>query len=126
MIRHLKLLALGLAALFINLSVHADVMPLPGGPKLLDCSKARDPARCEARIQARQACSDRRGDSKRICMDAYMVSPDCARSDNPRRCIAHRRAEEVCHGKLGQAYKSCVQTEMKKKPKPAAASHATP
>jgi hypothetical protein len=55
-----------------------------------------------------------------------MVSPDCARSDNPRRCIAHRRAEEVCHGKLGQAYKSCVQTEMKKKPQPSAASHITP
>ena len=116
MTRYLRLLVLGFAALFFNLPAQADVMPLPGGPKLSDCNKARDPARCEARIQARQACSDRRGDSKRMCMDAYMVAPDCARSDNPKRCIAHRRAEEVCHGELGLEYKGCVQAEMKKKP----------
>lgn len=109
-------LLLAINLLFIA-PAHADVMPLPGGPKLSDCSKARDQARCEARVQARQACSDKRGDSKRMCMDAYMVSPDCARSENPRRCIAHRQAEEVCHGKLGKELKGCMQAELKKKPK---------
>lgn len=119
MMRYLKLACLGLAAIFFNAPALADVMPLPGGPKLSDCGKARDPARCEARIQARQACSDKRGDNKRACMAAYAVSPDCARSDNPRRCIAQRRADEACQGKLGKEHKSCVQEALKKKPKPA-------
>ena len=119
MTRYIQLLVLALAALFFNPSAHADVMPLPGGPKLSDCSKARDPARCEARIQARQACSDKRGDNKRMCMDAYMVSPDCARSEHPKRCIAQRRADEACQGKLGKEHKTCVQAELKKKPKSA-------
>lgn len=117
MTRYLQLLCFTLFTLLFNASAHADVMPLPGGPKLSDCSKARDPARCEARIQARQACSNKRGDSKRMCMDAYIVSPDCARSDNPKRCIALRSAEKTCHGKLGKEHKTCLQAELKKKPK---------
>jgi hypothetical protein len=117
MMRYLKLACLGLAAVFFNTSALADVMPLPGGPKLSDCGKARDPARCEARIQARQACSDKRGDNKRMCMAAYVVSPDCARSENPKRCIAQRNAEQACHGKLGKAHKNCVQEALRKKPK---------
>jgi hypothetical protein len=125
----LRQFVLGLAtllALFLNLPAHADVMPLPGGPKLSDCNKARDPARCEARIQARQACSDKRGDSKRMCMQAYMVSPDCARSENPKRCIAHRQADEACQGKLGKEHKTCVQEALKKKPKPVKSAVASP
>jgi hypothetical protein len=117
MTRILLTLCLSLFALFGVTSAHADVMPLPGGPKLSDCNKARDVARCEARVKARQACSDKRGDSKRMCMDAYVVSPDCARSDTPNRCIAQRNAEQVCHGKLGKEHKTCVQAELKKKPK---------
>lgn len=101
-------------------AVHADVMPLPGGPKLSDCAKSRDPARCEARIQARQVCRDKRGDAKRICMDAYLVSPDCARADNPKRCVVQKNAEQACHGKQGKAHKSCMQVELKKKPKSSA------
>jgi len=117
MTRILFTICLSLFALFGMTSVHADVMPLPGGPKLSDCNKARDVARCEARVKARQACSDKRGDSKRMCMDAYVVSPDCARSDTPKRCIAQRNAEQTCHGKLGKEYKTCFQAELKKKPK---------
>lgn len=95
--------------------LHADVMPIPGGPRIADCSKARDPARCESRIKARQACSDKRGDSKRICMDAYLVAPDCARADNPRQCVARQKAEKACHGQHGKALKSCIQTQLRKK-----------
>lgn len=91
-------------------------MPLPGGPKLSDCAKARDPARCKARLKARQACSAKRGDAKRMCMDAYAVSPDCARANQPKQCIAQKQAEKTCHGKQGKTYKSCMQAELKKKP----------
>lgn len=96
--------------------VHADVLPISGGPKLADCSKARDPARCEARLQARQACRDKRGDSKRMCMEAYVVSPDCARAEHPRRCIAQKKAEHACRGKQGKQHKACIKAELRKKP----------
>jgi hypothetical protein len=112
----LSLSVLLFALLYVS-AAHADVMPLPGGPKLSDCSKARDPARCEARIQARRACSSKRGDNKRMCMEAYMVSPDCARADQPNRCVAMKQAEQSCRGKQGKTHKSCMQAELKKKPK---------
>lgn len=115
-----KLLLAGLAVFAFACAtpvVHADVMPLPGGPKLSDCSKARDPARCEARLKARRACRDKRGDAKRMCMDAYVVSPDCARAEQPKRCIAQKSAEQACLGKQGKSYKACIQTELTKKPK---------
>lgn len=116
MMRVLLAACLSLFALCVAAPVQADVMPLPGGPRLSDCNKARDPARCEARIRARQACRDKRGDAKRICMDTYVVAPDCARADNPKRCVAQKNAEQACHGKLGKSHKSCMQAELKKKP----------
>lgn len=94
--------------------LHADVMPIPGGPRIADCSKARDPARCEARVQARKVCHDKRGDGKRICMDTYLVAPDCARADNPKRCIARQKAEQACHDKQGKQHKACLQAELAK------------
>ncbi|MDE2599991.1 MAG: hypothetical protein KGL40_10255 [Rhodocyclaceae bacterium] len=114
-----KLLAVAATALALcgTPVAHADVMPLPGGPRMSDCAKSRDPARCEARLRARRACSAMRGDTKRLCMDAYMVSPDCAHADNPKRCVVQRHAEQACHGKQGKVYKSCMQAELKKKPK---------
>jgi hypothetical protein len=89
--------------------------PLPGGPRIADCNKAKDPGRCEARIAARSACKDKRGDSKRMCMEAYVVSPSCARADNPKRCIAQQRAENACQGKQGKSYKACVSGKLKQK-----------
>lgn len=125
-----NLFAAGMLAFCCTAPVHADVLPMTGGPKLADCSKARDPARCEARLQARQACRDKRGDSKRQCMEAYMVSPDCARAEHPRRCIAQKKAEQACHGKQGKSYQACIRAELRKKPakpaKPAANPAPTP
>lgn len=122
-----SLLSTCLLAFCLSAPVHADVLPLSGGPKLADCSKARDPARCEARLQARQACRDKRGDNKRMCMEAYVVSPDCARADHPRRCIAQKRAEQACRGKQGKNHKACIKAELRKKPaKRATASTPAP
>lgn len=94
----------------------AAAAPLPGGPKLFSCSKARDPARCEARLKARRACGDKRGTSKRQCMAAYLISPDCARADQPKQCAARKQAERSCHGKKGKAFKTCVKTALAKRP----------
>ncbi|HWV17233.1 MAG TPA: hypothetical protein VNZ68_01495 [Rhodocyclaceae bacterium] len=122
-----SLLPACLLVLCLSAPAHADVLPLSGGPKLADCSKARDPARCEARLQARQACRDKRGDNKRMCMEAYMVSPDCARAEHPRRCIAQKRAEQACRGKQGKSHKACIKAELRKKPaKPAAPAAPAP
>lgn len=118
-----RLLTLGLAVLALVCvapTAHADVMTLPGGPRLSDCAKARDPARCEARLKAREACRDKRGDTKRMCMDAYIVSPDCARADQPKRCIAQKNAELACAGKQGKIHKACMQSELRTKYRPAA------
>lgn len=111
--RHCLFICLSL--IFNSSLVHAGTAPLPGGPRIADCSKARDPARCEARIAARSACKDKRGDSKRICMDAYLVSPDCARSDNPKQCLARKKAEQACQGKQGKTFNTCVKTKLKQK-----------
>jgi hypothetical protein len=92
--------------------------PIPGGPRIADCSKAKDPGRCQARIAARSACKDKRGDSKRICMEAYVIAPNCARADNPKRCIAQQRAETACQGKVGKTYKTCVRSKLKQKGNP--------
>lgn len=119
-----NLFAAGLLAFCCAAPLHADVLPMTGGPKLADCSKARDPARCEARLQARQACRDKRGDNKRMCMEAYMVSPDCARAEHPRRCIAQKRAEQACRGKQGKSHKACIKAELRKKPAKSAATSA--
>lgn len=121
-----KLIVASLLAFCCTAPAHADVLPMSGGPKLADCSKARDPARCEARLQARQACRDKRGDSKRLCMEAYMVSPDCARAEHPRRCIARKKAEQACKGKQGKSQQACIKAELRKKPARPAASAPAP
>ena len=89
--------------------------PIPGGPRIADCGKAKDPGRCQARVAARNVCKDKRGDNKRICMEAYVVAPNCARADNPKRCVAQQRAENACQGTQGKTYKACVRGKLKQK-----------
>lgn len=89
-------------------SASAELAPLPGGPQLQDCSKALDPTRCKARIEARKACGDKRGDSKRACMATYLVAPDCSHAAQPKRCIAQKKAEQACQGKPSKQVKACL------------------
>lgn len=112
LMRHLILLAITLSA--VAISAHASTGHIPGGPRIADCSKARDPAQCEARLAARTACQHKRGSEKKQCMDARSVTPECIGNANPVRCSQQQRAAHICREKKGKAYKQCVSTETKK------------
>lgn len=87
----------------------------------VDCSKAADPARCEARRTqreemmstrqtARQACGSLTDAAqRRDCMAAYMhPGGDCSKAPNPARCEAMLKARERCKSEVGPAFRECI------------------
>ena len=62
----------------------------------VDCSKAKDPARCEERVakvkaahgKAEKACEGKQGDARRDCMRHEM----CAQAKDPGKCQARAKA----------------------------------
>jgi hypothetical protein len=90
----------------------------------VDCSKAKDPARCEERVakfkaarsSAEKACEGKQGDARRDCMRKEM----CAQAKDPKTCMersakmkaAHGNAEKACAGKQGDAHRDCMRHEM--------------
>jgi hypothetical protein len=63
----------------------------------VDCSKAKDPARCEERVakmkaahgKAQKACEGKQGDAHRDCMRHEM----CAQAKDPAKCEARAKAK---------------------------------
>jgi len=86
----------------------------------VDCSKARDPQRCQAREAARAACQGKRGAAHRQCMEDGMPPPDCGRSADPTRCAAKQAAREACRDKTGPAHRQCMREQAKASAVPAA------
>ncbi len=82
----------------------------------VDCSKARNPERCEARLKARAACQDKRGAERRRCVLEHMPPPDCAKSPHPARCNALLSARETCKDKIGIAQRQCLEERATAKP----------
>ncbi|HXM81287.1 MAG TPA: hypothetical protein VN929_05105 [Burkholderiales bacterium] len=62
----------------------------------VDCSKAKDPARCEERVakmkaahsKAEKACEGKQGDARHDCMRKEM----CAQAKDPAKCEARAKA----------------------------------
>jgi hypothetical protein len=62
----------------------------------VDCSKAKDPTRCEERVakmkaahgKAQKACEGKKGDAHRDCMRHEM----CAQAKDPAKCEARAKA----------------------------------
>lgn len=104
-----SLLAGGLMAAFIATAAQAQM----AAPQAVDCAKARNPERCEARQKARAACLDKRGPERRQCVKDNMPPPDCAKAPNPARCAAMQAAQEACKGKVGPAHRQCLRDAMK-------------
>lgn len=77
----------------------------------VDCSKSRNPERCEVRQKARTACQDKRGAERKRCVQEHMPAPDCAKSANPSRCKALQTAREVCKDKIGVANRQCMEAQ---------------
>lgn len=104
------LLAVALAA-----TLASSVAAMPSGeaaakgPRAypMDCSKAKDKARCESLNKDIEACKDKTDDEWRDCMHrpapaARFTPPkprDCAKARNKERCEAHSAALETCKDK---------------------------
>jgi hypothetical protein len=73
----------GIAAAAFSLSASAQTTTpaTPATPKVHDCSKAHNPAHCEARKQAFVACKDKAADAERhSCMKANMRANQAPKS----------------------------------------------
>lgn len=88
-------------------------------PAAVDCSKARDPQRCEALQKAKETCKDKLGADKRKCMADAMPPMDCSKARNPARCEAHQKAKEACKDKPAAEHRQCLRDQLRRG-KPAA------
>jgi len=103
-----------LVAAFLSTSAFAQPAPASAGAeKVVDCSKAPSPERCEARKAARAACQDKQGAERRKCVENQMPPPDCRKSANPARCEAMLAAREACKDKSGPAHRQCMREQNK-------------
>lgn len=93
-----------------------------GGTAMMDCSKSRQPERCEARNQAVEACKDKTGPARRQCMQEKMPPVDCSKARSPQRCEAAQKAREACKDKTGAEMRNCMRAQMA----PAKAPQAAP
>lgn len=89
------------------------------GPRAypMDCSKAKDNARCESLNRDIPVCKGKTGDEWRECMHqplstAKFAPPkarDCSTARNKERCEAHTSALEACKDKLTRAeHRACM------------------
>ncbi len=101
------LLVGGLAAALFSLSSFAQATA--------DCSKARDPARCEALQKAKEACKDKSAADKRKCMVESMPPMDCSKARNPQRCEAMEKARAECKDKNGTEFRQCMREHAPKR-----------
>jgi hypothetical protein len=95
-----------------------------GGHTRYDCSRAPNPAKCDARrkefrselVNAQKACEDKRGEDHHACMIRTM----CQLARDPQQCetIARRRAEhreeirEACAGRAGEELHDCIRSRI--------------
>lgn len=116
-----SLLVAGLAAGLLSYGAYAQSAPGGGmggmsgmGPGMggrsapaADCSKAKNPAQCEARHKAREICKDMKGTDHASCMEDNMPGPDCKKAKNPPRCESRQKAHEACKGMYGEERRKC-------------------
>lgn len=79
-----------------------------------DCSRARDPVRCEAHQAALAACAHERGKRKTACLSDRMPPIDCSKAANPSRCENIERAKQTCADKRGKAQQACLKGEIQR------------
>ena len=109
---NLHLLVGGLAAALFSVSGFAQA----GSAGVTgDCSKARDPARCEALQKAKETCKDKSAADKRKCMMEAMPPMDCSKARNPERCAAMEKAKVTCKDKSGTEYRQCLREHAPRK-----------
>lgn len=97
-------IAAGFMTMMFSLPGNAEIGTSVAG----DCALARDPLRCQALQQARNACKEKRGTGKQKCIQEKLPAPDCTRDQDPSRCEARQIAQAACKGKTGKARQSCL------------------
>ncbi|HEX8986467.1 MAG TPA: hypothetical protein VF816_00780 [Rhodocyclaceae bacterium] len=102
----------GLAAALFAAASFAQAGP---APLAADCSKARDPQRCEALQKAKEACKDKPQADKRKCMIESMPPMDCSKARNPQRCEAMEQARAACKDKNGTEFRQCMREHRPKR-----------
>ncbi|MGE5469127.1 MAG: hypothetical protein ACM3Y9_17025 [Ignavibacteria bacterium] len=86
-----------------------------------DCTKARDPARCEALQKAKETCKDKAPADKSKCMMESMPPMDCSKARNPERCEAMEKAKVECKDRNGPEYRQCLREHAPRRAKRQAA-----
>jgi hypothetical protein len=117
------------AALLLSGAAFAQIPPgaepgkAPAQSRMRDCSKAPDPAQCEARRQkaretfaeARQACEGKQGKEHGACMRQQMcaLAPDPAWCEERGRARAEmrQRAHEACKDRQGEERRNCLRDQ---------------
>ena len=84
---------LGACLLAASTALYAQAPQTDAGKgQRFDCSKAKDPKRCEERREkrkaAQKACAGKQGDAHRDCMRHEM----CAQAKDPAQCEARAKA----------------------------------
>ena len=78
-----------------------------------DCTKARDPARCEARQKALETCKEKRRAERRLCLEEQLPPPDCRKATFPERCLAAVTSRDICRTKFGPEQRQCLRDQLK-------------
>ena len=102
--------ALALAALL------ASAAAVSAQSRGVDCSKARDPKACEARVakvkaardKARKACEGKKGEEARECLQRER----CAQTKDPAKC---EQIVAACKDKKGAERRNCLREQRSKK-----------
>ena len=97
-----------IVAALLSLLVAPAAFAQPATPQAVDCAKARNPERCEARQKARGACGDLRGPERRQSGREHLPPTDCSKAANPTRCTAMQAAHEACKAQVGAARRQCL------------------
>lgn len=108
------------AAMFATAAAAMPTGSPPGsgpGAYPMDCTKAKDKARCESLNKDIEACKHKTGDAWRECMHqpaptAKFTPPkprDCSKANNKAPCEAHVRALEACKDKPNKSeHRKCM------------------
>lgn len=87
----------------------------------MDCTKAKDKARCESLNKDIEACKGKTDDAWRDCM--HQAAPttkftppkprDCSKARNKERCEAHSSALQACKDKVTRAeHRKCMAEQL--------------
>ncbi len=116
--------ALLVAAIAVTFASAVAAMPAgaaPGkGPHAypMDCSQAKDKARCESLNRDIEACKAKTGDEWRDCMGQSAPTTkftpprprDCSKARNTQSCEAHSSALDACRDKTTRAeHRKCME-----------------